>query len=385
MRLHFLLLFAIFYQGFCEFAGKEVSADGNDHLRPGKPMSGDGNDIFRPGRPVFGNDHLRPGKPVSGNGNDIFRPGKPLAGNHLRPGRQANGNRNDHLRPGRPVSGDGNDIFRPGKPGGIRKSDLRPKPKIGGGKNDVGLKRPNASLPFVRVKFMNGSEPCSGTVIAKEWVLTAAHCFKGLSDKFFAKELLYFQSSMPGDGEYVSVKSGVFRHPGFNYTVSIRGNVTAIHDIALVKLDKAIKNYMIPAKLANYEPKPGDTFDVYGFGAYDAISFDSKVTYKYDRKLRLGKARFVGLDKQLSVFITRGRAITLDGDSGGPAMIRDAKDGQYYIAGVHSMSYPSFNYEINPALTSSYHTLIGPYCDWIKKITKVGCVKVEKNVVKPNL
>jgi hypothetical protein len=199
---------------------------------------------------------------------------------------------------------------------------------IKGGSNSIdpsGLRR-----HVVQIKGPGGTQ-CSGTVIGRRLILTAAHCF------------------MAGRGDYViraldpnfrfryANATQVALHPGFD--VSALGTNAPLNDIALLRSDRDFPAWLEPVPVTAGLANGGEFMDVVvaGFG----MNRDHVVSSAG----RLREMRFAMLDQMMDssklLFLldrsTRSknrRAAICRGDSGGPVFRREGS--HYVLVGVVS-------------------------------------------------
>ncbi len=100
---------------------------------------------------------------------------------------------------------------------------------------------------------------CTATVIARDLLLTAAHCVPDGADY---KLVLFDATRTPSLKDTMQV----MRHPSFALKTLLAHRATA--DIALVKLAQPLPSSFAPARLDNEDAaaKAGDRFTVAGFG-----------------------------------------------------------------------------------------------------------------------
>ena len=138
------------------------------------------------------------------------------------------------------------------------------QPKIIGG-SEVS----HSTVPYQVALTRNRNQFCGGTLIAPNWVLTAAHCLDGVSAsqiqiRIGATDLRSNQ------GEYHNV-SRIHVHEQWS------GNVTRGRDIALLRLSSSVSSQYKPAKLPTPTLKAqlassGSNVKVSGWGRYTRSS-----------------------------------------------------------------------------------------------------------------
>ena len=111
-----------------------------------------------------------------------------------------------------------------------------------------------AARPIVMVVDSKG-DLCTGTALAPDLVLTAAHCV--------TRPVRYAVRAYQ-TGDDIPVHD-IARHPRFNFADYARSRATA--DVALIKLASPLPDIVVPAALAAARRvQPGETLTIAGFG-----------------------------------------------------------------------------------------------------------------------
>ncbi len=201
---------------------------------------------------------------------------------------------------------------------------------------------------------------CTGTALARDLVLTAAHCVPPGAD------YKLMERDASGTPRFTDI-ARVARHPQFVMTSFLAHRATA--DVALVKLARPLDARVAPAPLAPTAKAvaPGDRFTVAGYGL--AVPGDGRT----GGRARSADLTATGMPGTLQIRLfdpsTRGQRPGLgacDGDSGAPAF--DLASGQPVLIGVVSWSTAPHLSNGCGGLTGV--TPLARYRDWIFKAAR---------------
>lgn len=166
--------------------------------------------------------------------------------------------------------------------------------------------------PVVRVEIVTGANRlslCSGTMIAPNAVLTAAHCFN--------ERALLVQIEVAGRAYPAS---RVTLHPDFR-----QGSGALINDAAIIRLVSSPGLPTLPIGISR-AVRSDDIVSIFGFGVDEDEDGDV---------LRSGQSRVDNVTTEhIQVIYDGNGSNTCQGDSGGPALI--AINGQQTVVGVTS-------------------------------------------------
>lgn len=226
---------------------------------------------------------------------------------------------------------------------------------------------------------------CGGTLINDRYVVTAAHCVKGIGNNRLVNIRLG-EHNLQTDPDCVTTETGqicadsmqsfkpaeIVAHPEY-----IVGSKEQYNDIALIRLDRkvAFSSYILPICLpggnALTKKYEGAKMIVAGWGRTEngtssnvkmwvqiVVMSTAECQPKYQRQLTLSENQMCagGVDRKDSC----------RGDSGGPLMVTDSvvrnrPSAQWALAGIVSIGPKICGSVGNPGI----YTRVGPYVSWI--------------------
>lgn len=194
---------------------------------------------------------------------------------------------------------------------------------------------------------------CSGTLVAPNVVVTAAHCVAGdCSERIFVGEDVAF----PGDGQVIRVLDAV-AHPGYQ-------PASPVNDLAVLVL--AEEADVPPRAIADAQTlRAAATVRLAGYGNTDVASSGG-----YGRR-RMVDVPIASADPKYGAdaeteFVAGAPFLNRDscnGDSGGPAYVQ-AGDG-WYLAGATSRATASSR---RPCGDGGIYTAVSAHLEWVRSV-----------------
>jgi secreted trypsin-like serine protease len=233
---------------------------------------------------------------------------------------------------------------------------------------------------------------CTGTLVARQIVMTAAHCLSGPPQRLkvlFARDVFALIDSKDPQAQAEGVRPVVSGRVHEQYRTSGQIEMDQ-NDLALLRFEGALPVGYQPAEVLNNSDalSRGQRVVMAGFGvsqvktypvdvegtsrkkilkglregriACDASLSDCvEVEMSGDGKLRMAEASIKGFTlRELRLDESQGQG-TCSGDSGGPVFIY--KDGKYFVIGVTSRGQISCDHE-------GIYTSTVEYFDWISDL-----------------
>lgn len=213
---------------------------------------------------------------------------------------------------------------------------------------------------------------CGGTIVGKQWIITAAHCFANYQpDELIIEAGVVDQSAV---SKYRQTFKCVEIHKHQDYSVA----AVFDQDIAVLKLDKALtyNDKVRPLCLNTKTLNVNQRCVVTGFGRTVERGFNSvylrqatvpivsrKVCAKaYNSSISRRKVT----DNMICAGFAKGGIDACGGDSGGPLTCYDIKEQRYFLGGIVSWG-------VGCARANQYgvYTDMAHLIPWVKKIIKI--------------
>lgn len=206
-----------------------------------------------------------------------------------------------------------------------------PNAKIVGGEDAKA-----GEFPWI-VSLQSSSHFCGGSLIAPNWVLTAAHCVSGGS---VSKIVVGLYNQKQTSGSEVFRSARIVSHPQYNRS-------TSDYDFALIKLDG--NSTFKPVAINDVEisiPTAADATPIVsttaGWGYTKESGWKiSDILQKVDVPLvsqeECNKSYSGEItDRMICAGLKQGGKDSCQGDSGGPLLVQDNAKGEVVLAGVVS-------------------------------------------------
>lgn len=218
---------------------------------------------------------------------------------------------------------------------------------------------------MIRGKYADGrGYICTGAVVDKDIILTAAHCLGELD----TMQIIFGVDPLKSGATQLAKVKDVYKHKHYDKGSQVR------NDIALIQMTEKIPPYFEMAKLPWSQkkiaaPHQRMKLKTYGFGVTSGVRENGKIDVRSAGVLRLVNLKFIDISPYEDAFYvdqTQGKGIC-SGDSGGPAF-----DNNNIVIGITSYAITDDPQQPEKADDDacnfkSVFTNVTHYKDWILK------------------
>lgn len=191
------------------------------------------------------------------------------------------------------------------------------------------------------------SSLCSGTVITKTHIVTAAHCFLDQNVQSVFVEI---------DGQRI-FGSKVSIHPDARIDINRQ---SAVNDVAVLEMNRNLNRPTVPLLLSQ-SIESGDIISIFGFG----LDENGRIGQLESGQMQVSD---VTTNELIAEFQGEG-SNTCNGDSGGPALYTITNSGRAALVGVTSSGTlntcltgdKSFFYQSSERFNSEFYSIC---CGW---------------------
>lgn len=215
---------------------------------------------------------------------------------------------------------------------------------------------------------------CTGSLIANDLVLTAAHCFNG-QDKSKKAYVLFKRDNTQlsiSSSEAVEVARSVV-HPNYrrasNIQTSAPGFYQNVNDIALIQLSRSAPSQYVRMSLApDYLNSTNAGLEMYAIGYGRVTGYKNANGEEGLLRFKRGLRTEAFSERSSYFLVDQKSGGVCQGDSGGPALYATADGNNIFVLGVTSAVFQSDAMEqqgADPCRYKAIYTKVSYYKSWI--------------------